>query len=590
MHRRVLDRLLYGVAEAVRLSPRASDESLTASARTWRALRRSFSGLAFALVFALPASVLAQPALPTLPTIRDASFDVTAHGVVADGVTDNAPALQKLFDETSAAGGGRIVFPAAEKPYLAGPLKLRSGIELHLPKGATLSPLPYGGDNSPGTYPLPTSGNRYDHFLLADKVSDIAFTGEGTIEGNGHAWWEMFRADKATKKLPARPYLLRIQGTERVLIRGLTISNSPMFHVGFHTTNHVTIEYVTVFCPYGAPNTDGIDPAGENYLIRHCKISVGDDNIAVKAGNTFCRNIVITDCEFGTGHGVSIGGQTNAGLDGMLLQNCTFNGTVSGIRMKADPTQGGPVRNVTYQNITMNNVKYPIVFYSYYNRIGNPGAGKHMPDVAAQWNTTPPNPLDTPTLPNWRNITVRDVVVNGGNNYSVIWGLPTHDGMISELRFINLRYSGRRGFLLYNVDDAVFASAGFKIEKDGPPFTTYNSLVIVRQPPSQRTAKGGTVTFETLAIGGAGNKSVTPAYQWLFEGQPLRDGTQPDGTIVTGATTAKLTLKNIQPAAAGRYQATASAPLDVYDPAAKKLVPGGKTATAHSISAMLAFQ
>lgn len=535
----------------------------------------------------LPAFAFAQP---KLPKIRDVVIDVTAHGVVADDRTDNAAALQKLFDETSAAGGGRLVFPAAEQRYRSGPLQLRSGIELHLQKGATLSPLPYGGNDAPGTYPLPPAGQRYAHFLLADKVSDIAFTGEGTIDGDGEAWWAMFRADKETRKLPARPYLMRIQGTERVLIRGLTISNSPMFHVGFHTTNEVTIEHVTVYCPYGAPNTDGIDPAGENYLIRHCNISVGDDNIAVKAGNTHCRNIVITDCIFGTGHGVSIGGQSNAGLDGMLVQNCVFNGTNSGIRMKADPTQGGPVRNVTYRNLVLNDVKYPFVFYSYYNRIGNPGAGKHMPDVAAKWNATPPNPLDSDAMPSWRNITVQDVVVNRGNNYSVIWGLPTNDHMIGELRFINVRYSGRRGWLLYNVDDAVLANVGFKIDKDGPALTTYNSLLITRQPPSQRTTRGGTVTFEGAALGGAGNKTVTPSYQWLFNGQPLTDGKQSDGTVVNGSTSAKLTLSNVQPGYAGRYQITASTPLDLFDPAAGKLVPGAKQATASSITAMLTVE
>ena len=81
---------------------------------------------------------------PTQPTIPATSFDVTAHQVVGDGKTDNTAALQKLFDEVSAAGGGRVIFPASDKPYLAGPLKLRSKLELHLMKGATLSPLPFG--------------------------------------------------------------------------------------------------------------------------------------------------------------------------------------------------------------------------------------------------------------------------------------------------------------------------------------------------------------------------------------------------------------------------------------------------------------
>jgi len=193
-------------------------------------------------------------------------------------------------------------------------------------------------------------------------------------------------------------------------------------------------------------------------------------------------------------------------------------------------------------------------------------------------------------MPSWRNIMVRDVVVNNGNNYSVVWGLPTTDGMISELRFINVRYTGRRGFLLYNVSDAVFANVGIQIEKGGPAFTTYNALVITRQPPSQRAKKGSTVKFETAVAGGPGSKTITPEFQWYFNGEPLHDGKRPDGTVVAGSQTAKLELKKVQPGAAGRYSVSARAALDRYDPVAGQLVAGGLRAQANSITAMLVVE
>ena len=98
-------------------------------------------------------------------------------------------------------------------------------------------------------------------------------------------------------------------------------------------------------------NTDAIDLAETNGLIQNCNLSVGDDNVALGSSGGLTRDIIITNCAFGTGHGVSIGGQTNVGLDGMLVTNCTFNGTSSAIRFKADPTQGGPVQNVTFSNL-----------------------------------------------------------------------------------------------------------------------------------------------------------------------------------------------------------------------------------------------
>ncbi len=104
----------------------------------------------------------------------------------------------------------------------------------------------------------------------------------------------------------------------------------------------------------------------------------------------------MADCTFGTGYGTSIGGQSNRGLDGMVVKNCSFTGTTAGLRMKADPTQGGNVQNCTFTDLVMTNVAYPIEFYSYYKQVGNPGAlsggASVTPERVKTYNATPPNP------------------------------------------------------------------------------------------------------------------------------------------------------------------------------------------------------
>ena len=70
--------------------------------------------------------------------------------------------------------------------------------------------------------------------------------------------------------------------------------------------------------------------------------------------------------------------KSNAGMDNMLVSHCTMTGTTSGFRLKADATQGGPVQNVTYTDVQMTNVTYPIVFYSYYADIGKPGEHRNQ--------------------------------------------------------------------------------------------------------------------------------------------------------------------------------------------------------------------
>ena len=51
-------------------------------------------------------------------------------------------------------------------------------------------------------------------------------------------------------------------------------------------------------------------------LITQCRIDVGDDNVAIKAGKKIpgrefaCEDITVTDCTFLHGHGMSIGSET----------------------------------------------------------------------------------------------------------------------------------------------------------------------------------------------------------------------------------------------------------------------------------------
>ena len=62
-------------------------------------------------------------------------YNILDYGAIADGVTNNAAAIQQAIDEASAEGG-RVVIPQGK--YLSGTLVLKSNIDFHLEKGAVL--------------------------------------------------------------------------------------------------------------------------------------------------------------------------------------------------------------------------------------------------------------------------------------------------------------------------------------------------------------------------------------------------------------------------------------------------------------------
>ncbi len=514
--------------------------------------------------------------VPTLPQIPAVVFDVTAYGAVGDGATDNTVAIQAAINAAKAAGGGTIELPPAGGAYLCGPITLGSHLDLQVDAGATLRALPFG------VYPNSTTSPA--HFItISSGSTDVEFSGGGTIDGDGTAWWAAFNAGTISN----RPRLVQITKTTNMLYTGVTLLNSPNFHFAFSgANNNTTLFGITISASGTSPNTDGMDLAGSNFLVQNCSVSDGDDNIVAKPGSVFCRNIYIANCAFGTGHGVSIGGQTNVGLDGMTVTNCTFNGTSTALRFKADPTEGGPVQNVTFSNLTMTNVQYPILFYSYYNLLGSPGgtsgSSQITPAKVNTYNAVPPSSLASTTIPTWRNITVSNLTVINGSGYSTIWGLPLANALIANVTLNNVNIQGGAGLELYDATNIQFTGSN-----SVGPIITDNALAITGQPAGQTVNVGGSVTFSVTAVGGSGTNNTGLTYQWNLNDAPLTDGVQADGSTVTGSATATLAIANTRVTGAGNYTVTVSTTLDGYNTGTNTLVANSLPVNATSAAAVL---
>ncbi len=365
------------------------------------------------------------PSAIPLPMIPDGTFDVTAYGAVGDGTTTDTTAIQNAINAAGAAGGGTVLFPGGT--YLSGPIHLLDSVNLDVDGGATLLMLPKG------RYPSSSTP-----FIIASNVNNVEISGTGVIDGQGAGWWSS----------SSRPRLIQISNSSVVAVENVTLVNSPQEHLAFGATNNVTINGITISAPANSPNTDGIDPAGSNYLIENSSISDGDDNIAVKPQNVANSNITITNCYFGSGHGVSVGGQTNDGLNGLTVTNCTFNGTTNGLRLKAGRGFGGLVQNILYDQITLIDVPNPIWVTSYYVN----GTATDPEDPSQD----PGRPV-TATTPFWRNITYSNITATGADNAGTFYGLP--EAPLANIKLVNVSIDARSPMKVYHAQNVRFINA-----------------------------------------------------------------------------------------------------------------------------------
>ena len=399
-------------------------------------------GASFAIVTAVCSlGLAAEPALPSIPV---SEFNVVECGAVGDGQTMNTGAIQEAIRAAVAAGGGVVNVPAGK--FLTGPFKLASGINLHLAKDAVILI-----DDNLEKYPV--TGGRYQDCISVQGGHDIAITGEGTIDGQGDAWWKAFRA---SGQMTHRPYMVRLQDCARVLVEGVTLRNSPMFHLVPDNCTDVTIKGITIKSPANAPNTDGIDPSGWNYLITGCTIDCGDDNIAVKPkdgrkpGN---KNYTITNCTFVHGHGMWIGSGTSGGIEDLTVSDCTFDSTDSGIRIKTLRGRGGVLQNLTYENLTMTRVKNPIYIIDYYPERDAP----KDPATEKAQEVTERTPIN-------KNITIRNVTATDCTNAGTIRGLP--EAPISDVTLTNVKISAKSGMRIYFTKGIRFVDSKVEATQD----------------------------------------------------------------------------------------------------------------------------
>jgi len=339
------------------------------------------------------------------PRFRPRSFPVTAFGAVADGSTDNTAAFRRAIEACHAHGGGHVTVPAGD--YATGPIQLLSGVDLHTERGSTLL-----FDTDPAAY-LPPVFSRwqgielmnYSPLIYAFGQHDIAITGEGVLDGQADAthWWEwkpLGDADfpqleaMANAGVPVaqrigapafhfRPPFIQPYRCGNVLIEGVTVRNSPFWHLNPVLSQGVTVRGVTVEST--GPNTDGCDPEScDGVVITDCSFNVGDDCIAIKSGrntdgrrvNVPCQNVLIQNSQFANGHGgVTVGSEMTGGVRAVFARDLHMNSPnlQSGHRIKTNSVRGGFVTDIHLGRTTAGTIGGPMLLIDFNYGEGNVG-------------------------------------------------------------------------------------------------------------------------------------------------------------------------------------------------------------------------
>jgi len=329
-------------------------------------------------------------------------FDITQFGAKGDGTTLATQAIADAIAACHAAGGGRVRVPAGT--FRTGAIHLKSNVELHVAAGATLR-----FSTDPGHYPMVFTRwegielINYSPLIYAYQARNIAVTGAGTLDGQGspehwwawkgpwggtqeHGWREGMPDQRKSRavlfqmaedRVPVekrvfgdghflRPPFIQPYRCENVLIEGVRIRNSPFWNVHPVLCRNVILRGLDIF-GHG-PNNDGTDPESvDGMLIEDCSFDTGDDCIAVNSGrnedgrrlNVPSQNILIRNCRMKEGHGgITVGSQISGGARWVFAEKCTLDSPDLwyAIRFKNNALRGGLLENFHYRDITVGQV------------------------------------------------------------------------------------------------------------------------------------------------------------------------------------------------------------------------------------------
>lgn len=339
-----------------------------------------------------PAAPFDMPAITFPDFSASPRFSIANFGADATDQRSTSAAIAAAIVAAHSNGAGIVVIPPGIWP--TGPVHLKSNVNLHLEKGATLLFSAHPQDYLP---PVATTWEglecmNYSPLVYAFECENVAVSGQGTLQAKLDVWRAWYarpkshmdalvtlykmadglepvsRRDMTTGQANLRPQFIQFNRCRHVLVEDIRIVDSPFWVLHPYMCRDVVVRRVDIRAL--GHNNDGIDPEmSQNMLIEDCVFDQGDDAVSVKSGRdrdawrlaTPSRNIVMRNCRVKNGHQMmAIGSELSGGIENIFVDNCHFDdsgprahtGIMNLLYVKTNERRGGYVRNIYMNNVS----------------------------------------------------------------------------------------------------------------------------------------------------------------------------------------------------------------------------------------------
>jgi len=300
---------------------------------------------------------------------------------------------------------------------------MKNNVQLHLEIGSTLLASTeykdYPKQPKPEYRSLRDDPAGWYALIYAEKASNIAITGFGTIDGNGASQKPALTVVR--NAMNGRPLNILFISCRHVRVEGIKMLHSGMWNQHYLDCEDVMVDRIEVY-NHSNNNNDAIDIDGcRRFVLSNSIFDSSDDGIVLKStGAALTEDVTITNCVISSfTNAIKTGTETFGGFRNISISNCVIKPSrsktiiygsrrgVTGISLII--VDGGLMEGVVINNISIEGTDCPL-----YIRLGN-RANKYIDDAPE------------PPVGKMRNIIISNIIAyNTGNFCSSILGTPGH--------------------------------------------------------------------------------------------------------------------------------------------------------------------